>query len=80
MNIQPFEPFMAAHPRVLVYGDFIRLGFLNWMLPELQARGLHIELLNREGDNLFLLVSRTEGTDGDASAVGSAATTPAARR
>jgi hypothetical protein len=79
MNIQPFEPFMAAHPRVLVYGDFIRLGFLNWMLPELQARGLHIELLNREGDNLFLLVSRPETTDGEGRAIAALAAQPAAR-
>jgi hypothetical protein len=61
MNIVEFEPFMAEHPRVLLYGDFVRLGFLNWMLPELQARGMRIELLERRGDNLLLLASRGRG-------------------
>lgn len=56
MNIVEFEPFIGEHPKVLVYG---RSG-LNWILPELQARGMRIELLNREGDNLFLLVTRPD--------------------
>ena len=59
MNVVEFEPFIADHPQFLVYGDFFRLGFLNWMTPELQHRGMRLELLNRQGDNLFLLASRS---------------------
>ena len=40
---------MAGHSRFLVYGDFVRLSFLNWLLPELHARGWRTELLNRAG-------------------------------
>jgi hypothetical protein len=58
MNVVEFEPFIADHAQFLVYGDFFRLGFLNWMTPELQQRGIRLELLNRQGDNLFLLASR----------------------
>jgi 4-amino-4-deoxy-L-arabinose transferase-like glycosyltransferase len=58
MNVLPFEPFVAEHSRFLVYGDFVRLAFLNWLVPELHARGWHTELLNRAGDNMLLLASR----------------------
>ena len=58
MNVVPFEPFIAEHSRFLVYGDFVRLGFLNWLAPELTARGIHTELLNRAGDNMLLLAYR----------------------
>jgi hypothetical protein len=58
MNVVEFEPYIAAHGRFLVYGDFVRLSFLNWLLPELHARGWRTELLNRGGDNLLLLAYR----------------------
>ena len=58
MNVVPFEPFLARHSRFLVYGDFVKLAFLNWLEPELRARGMHLELLNRAGDNMLLLASR----------------------
>ena len=58
MNVLDFEPFIAQQPRFLVYGDFFRLAFLNWITPELRERGMHLELLNREGDNLLLLATR----------------------
>jgi hypothetical protein len=58
LNVLEFEPFATGHPRFLVYGDFVRLAFLNWIVPELQKRGFHTELLNRAGDNMLLLVSR----------------------
>jgi hypothetical protein len=61
MHVVEFEPYMAAHSRFLVYGDFVRLSFLNWLLPELHARGWRTELLNRGGDNLLLLASRDRG-------------------
>jgi len=60
MNVLEFEPFIARHERFLVYGDFVRRAFLNWLLPELHARGLRTELLNRSGDDMLLLVSRDE--------------------
>jgi hypothetical protein len=52
---------MAAHSRFLVYGDFVRLSFLNWLVPELHARGWRTELLNRAGDNLLLVAYRDHG-------------------
>ena len=58
MKVVDFEPFIAQHPRFFVYGDFFTLAFLNWITPELQERGMHLELLNREGDNLLLLATR----------------------
>jgi len=58
MNVVAFEPFMAEHSRFLVYGDFVRLSFLNWLEPELRARGMHSEILNRGGDNMLLLAWR----------------------
>ena len=61
MNVVAFEPYVAAHSRFLVYGDFVRLAFLNWLLPELHARGWRTELLNRRGDNLLLLAYRDDG-------------------
>ncbi|HXE80753.1 MAG TPA: glycosyltransferase family 39 protein [Vicinamibacterales bacterium] len=57
MRVEPFERFIAEHDRFLVYGDFVRRAFLNWLLPELHARGLRTELLNRAGDNMLLLVT-----------------------
>ena len=62
LNVLEFEPYIAAHARFLVYGDFVRLSFLNWLLPELHARGWRTELLNRGGDNLLLLATRDRGT------------------
>ena len=61
MNVVEFEPFVAEHSRFLIYGDFVELEFLNWIVTELQARGLRFELLNRQGDHLFLLASKSEG-------------------
>jgi 4-amino-4-deoxy-L-arabinose transferase-like glycosyltransferase len=56
LNVVPFEPFIADHSRFLVYGNFYSKSFLNWILLELEARRVHIELLNRSGDELLLLV------------------------
>lgn len=58
LNVVRFEPFVTEHSRFLVYGDFVRLTFLNWIVVELRARGWHTELLNRAGDNMLLLASR----------------------
>jgi len=57
MPVVAFDRFLAEHRRFLVYGDFVRLSFLNWLLPELHARGIRTELLNRAGDTMLLLVS-----------------------
>ena len=56
-----YKPFVAEQPRFLVYGNFGGLAFLNWLLPELQARGMRIEFRGRRGENLFLLASRDSG-------------------
>ncbi len=61
MNVVPFEPFVATHARFLIYGDFLRLAFLNWLQPELRARGVHLELLNRADSNMLLLARRDAG-------------------
>jgi len=58
MNVVPFEPFVAAHGEFFVYGDFVRLAFLNWIVPELHAQGMRTELLSRGGDDMLLYVSR----------------------
>ena len=58
MNIERFAPFVETHAEFFVYGDFVRLAFVNWILPELQARGMRTELLNRAGDDMLLYVYR----------------------
>lgn len=58
MNVVPFEPFVATHAEFFVYGDFVRLAFLNWIVPELHAQGMRTELLNRAGDDMLLYVYR----------------------
>ena len=58
MNVMPFEPYVAEHPRFLVFGDFVRRAFLNWLVPELQLRGMRVELLQRAGEDMLLLASR----------------------
>jgi hypothetical protein len=58
MRVEPFGSFLAEQRRFLVYGDFVRLSFLNWLLPELRERGMRVELLNRGGDMMMLRVSQ----------------------
>jgi 4-amino-4-deoxy-L-arabinose transferase-like glycosyltransferase len=58
MNVVLFEPFVAGHDEFFVYGDFVRLSFLNWIVPELHAQGMRTELLDRAGDDMLLYVSR----------------------
>jgi hypothetical protein len=58
MRVERYERFLNDHDAFLVYGDFVRLGFLSWILPDLQGRGMRTELLNRAGDNMLLLVYR----------------------
>jgi len=60
MNVTDYKSFIAEHPRFLVYGNFGALGFVNWILPELQANNMRVEFRGRNGDNLFFLVSRNE--------------------
>jgi hypothetical protein len=61
MNVMEFEPFVAQHSQFLVYGDFYQMAFLNWITAELQRRGMRLELLHRQGADLFLLASRSDG-------------------
>jgi hypothetical protein len=56
MNVVRFSPFISQHARFLVYGTFV--GFLDWLLPELRARGMQTELLNESGSTLLLLAYR----------------------
>jgi mannosyltransferase len=58
MHVVSFDPYVKEHRDLLVYGDFVRLSFLNWILPELQNDGYALELLDRAGDNMLLLASR----------------------
>ncbi|MDQ3753205.1 MAG: glycosyltransferase family 39 protein [Acidobacteriota bacterium] len=73
MNVTDYKTFVAEHPRFLVYGNFGGLGFLNWILPELQAENMRVEFRGRSGENLFFLVSRDEGVTASAPARGSEA-------
>jgi 4-amino-4-deoxy-L-arabinose transferase-like glycosyltransferase len=58
LNVVPFESFVTANSEFFVYGDFVQLSFLNWIVPELHARGLQTELLNQAGNNMLLYVYR----------------------
>ena len=73
MNVVPFDDFVTTHSRFFVYGDFVRLSFLNWILPELRAQGFHAELLNRAGDNMMLYVSKDQDRRARAAANGRSA-------
>jgi hypothetical protein len=75
MNVVRFEPFIAAHGRFLVFGNFGQQGFLNWIVPELRVRGMRTELLNQAGGDMLLSVS-AGGRSNDATQPLS----PAARR
>jgi len=65
LNVVPFDGFVTHHTRFLVYGDFVRLSFLNWILPELRERGVHLEVLDRAGDNMLLMASGESSGDGE---------------
>jgi len=79
MRVVAFDRFMPEHRRFLVYGDFVHLSFLNWLLPELHARGMRTELLNRAGDTMLLLVSNDPGSTSTAVSSGARAAITAAR-
>jgi hypothetical protein len=72
MHVGHYEAFLNDHEAFLVYGDFVRLGFLSWILPDLQARGMRTELLNRGGDNMLLLAYRGARPRPEPDAAGSA--------
>jgi hypothetical protein len=63
LNVVPFKSFVAAHAEFFVYGDFLRISFLNWILPELHAQGMRTELLNQADDDMLLYVYR-DGSHG----------------
>jgi len=63
MRVARYREFLQAHPAFLVYGDFVRKDFINWILPDLRAQGMRIELLERGGDNLLLLAYRGDRPD-----------------
>jgi len=77
MNVVPFEPFVESHDEFLVYGDFVRLAFLNWIVPELHAQAMHTELLNRAGDDMLLYVSRNGSRGPSAERSGQGVASPA---
>jgi hypothetical protein len=58
MRVVRFEAYIDEHSEFLLYGDFVRLSFLNWILPELRDDGYHLEVLERAGDDMLLLASR----------------------
>ena len=67
-NVVPFEPFVATHAEFLVYGDFGRLAFINWIVPELHAQGMQTELLNSAGGYMLLRAYRRDNTSSGVSA------------
>jgi hypothetical protein len=76
MNVVPFTPFLSQHARFLVYGRFN--GLMDWLLPELRARGIRTELLNQWQDTLLLLAYR-EGPAVESPGPGDRVRTPVAR-
>jgi hypothetical protein len=55
MHVVRFDSFLTQHHRFLIYGNFGVLAFLNWIVQEVQARGMHTELLNGSADHMLLL-------------------------
>jgi hypothetical protein len=58
MNVQHYDTFVASHPSYLVLGNFGALAFLNWLVPELQAEGAHMDLRAVDGERIFFHVGR----------------------
>ena len=56
VNIERYGPYVASRPRFLVYEG---LG-LNWLLDELTAAEMRMELRGRNANTLLLLVSPNE--------------------
>jgi hypothetical protein len=82
MNVVDYDTFVAQQPRFLVFGNVGALAFLNWLLPELQAHGMRLELRGRMGENLFLLASRDDSgdTSGPAQSSNASSAHPRGRR
>jgi Dolichyl-phosphate-mannose-protein mannosyltransferase len=57
LRIEPYGPYVASHRRFFVYGD---IGWLNWVVYELTASDMQVELKGRNEDNLLFLVSAKE--------------------
>jgi len=57
LNVEEFRPYIAAHPRFLVYGN---IGYWNYILYELEAINAHTEFISRDGDRLLFLVDLTK--------------------
>ena len=59
-TVVPFEPFVATHAEFLVYGEFVQLAFINWIVPELRAQGMQTELLNNAGAYMLFRAYRRD--------------------
>jgi Dolichyl-phosphate-mannose-protein mannosyltransferase len=57
LKIERYGPFVASQRRFLVYGD---LGRLNWLLNELIAAEMRIELRGRTANKVLFLVNPNE--------------------
>lgn len=59
LNVVDYQSFILSRPRFLVYG---KLGFLNWIVPQLKEEGMRIELLANEDEMFLFLVYPAEQT------------------
>lgn len=64
LNVEEYSPYVATQQRFLVYGD---LWPYSWLLSELTAAGMRIEVRGRHGNDLLLLVSPIEQSDASSS-------------
>lgn len=60
LNIQAYKPYVSSHPEFFVYGD---LGFLSWLVPELQADGRRLEMLDKNGGKFLFLVHHKQSAN-----------------
>jgi hypothetical protein len=54
LPVEEYRPYIVSHQRFLVYGN---LGWLNWLIPQLQDDHMRIELKGQYGEEFLLLVS-----------------------
>jgi hypothetical protein len=60
VNVADYKQFMARRRQFWVYGN---LGFLSWLIDELQKEDVKIELKDHQGGNFLFLVTPREQTD-----------------
>lgn len=57
LNVTDYETYIESHPQFLVYG---KLGFLDWIMPQIREEGWQVKLLDDDGDRFLFLISRND--------------------